>query len=159
MRDNCSSGKLVVPAGVSEKVLQSGYYGTLTERTAWQYLTRKTFTLFDGKKFLSLALCSFHETVNQILEFTREVRSAGGRQYQLVMTFFEVDVNGDDIIMYTKTSFMRRGKQMKMYAQVEKLLRMSLKPTVLDIFLACKYDHRIHEGLHLVCPGNSNYLI
>jgi len=76
------------------------YYGAKAERTAWRYLTRSIFTLDDGKMFLSLALRSYHETVEEILELTKKVQPAGGRQYQSVATCSEVDVNGHVIIIY-----------------------------------------------------------
>jgi hypothetical protein len=109
--------------------------------------------------FLSLALRSYHETVEEILELTKKVQPAGGRQYQSVATCSEVDVNGHVIIIYYKTFSLKYVEQLKIYAQVEKLHSVSLKPTALSTILARKSDHRSHEGLHLVGPGNRNYLI
>ena len=74
----------------------------------------------DGQMFLSVALRSHLETADEILELTKEVSPAGGHQYQLMLTFFKVDVNGHIIITYSQTFSLMRVKQLKICAQGQK---------------------------------------
>ena len=74
----------------------------------------------DGQMFSSVALRSYLETVDDISELTKEVSPAGGRQYQLMTTFFKVDVNGHIIIIYSQTFSLMRVEQLKTCAQGQK---------------------------------------
>ena len=65
--------KLTVYSGVSKKGTKVRYYGNKSERTAWRDLTRRTSILDDGQMFLSVEFRSYLETVDEILELTKEV--------------------------------------------------------------------------------------